>query len=337
MVIKNDGSVGIGTTNPWYKLDVRGPYMGVGLNGTANSAIEVGEVATASHSAYIDLTGDTTYTDFGLRLLRDDGGANTDSELVSRGTGTLTIKTYEAGPLAFSTTDTERMRISAGGYVGIGTTSPSSTLDVVSTATTGTAANIAASSVTSGYGLTISANGLTTGAVSGISSSSTAGGASGNSYVQKLARAGANANASHTAYGLYSTVTNTGTTSTNVAGYFSASGGSSNYGLLVPNGYVGLGTTISNGSLDVRGTYNAPTTGNGLAYFYTNDTQAANVGASLVLGGRDGTIADRAFGIIGGFKENGTSGNYAGYLGFHTRPNGTVPVEAMRITSAGYV
>jgi hypothetical protein len=48
-------------------------------------------------------------------------------------------------------------------------------------------------------------------------------------------------------------VTSTGTSSTNVAGYFSASGATNNYGLLVPNGSVGIGTTSPSYTLDVTG------------------------------------------------------------------------------------
>jgi hypothetical protein len=229
------------------------------------------------------------------------------------------------------------LTVDPSGEVGIGSTNPAASLDVYSTATTGSAVAVTGNAVTTGNALSVAANALTTGAVGSLSSTSTAGGASGASFVQKLARSGANANSSHTAYGLYSTVANTGTGSTNVAGYFSASGGASNYGLLVPNGYVGIGTTIPGGTLDLRGAYKAPSTGNALAYLYSMDTQSANVGGSLGFGGQDGTISDRAFGIIGGFKENSTSGNYAGYLSFSTRANGTVPAEAMRISSAGSV
>jgi hypothetical protein len=58
-----------------------------------------------------------------------------------------------------------------------------------------------------------------------------------------VAISGANGTSSVTRYGEYSNVTATGTSSTNVAGYFSASGGTNNYGIVVPNGQVGIGTT----------------------------------------------------------------------------------------------
>jgi hypothetical protein len=100
-------------------------------------------------------------------------------------------------------------------------------------------------------GLSYNANSLTTGTGLAIASTSTAGGASGSSYLLNLARSGANSNATHSAYGIYSNVTNTGTTSTNVAGYFSASGATNNYGLIVNAGNVGIGTTGPGAKLDV--------------------------------------------------------------------------------------
>ena len=51
--------------------------------------IEVGSGQNANNYAYIDFVGDSTYTDYGLRLIRSNGGANTSSQLIHRGTGTF--------------------------------------------------------------------------------------------------------------------------------------------------------------------------------------------------------------------------------------------------------
>ena len=78
-----------------------------------------------------------------------------------------------------------------------------------------------ADSITTGIGELISADALTTGTAFSLTSTSTAGGASGSSKVLNIARSGANAQLAHTAYGIYSAVTNTNVTSgTNIAGYF---------------------------------------------------------------------------------------------------------------------
>lgn len=96
---------------------------------------------------------------------------------------------------------------------------------VDSAVTTGTGVDFTNSTITTGTGLYIAANALTTGNAVNIVSTSTAGGASGASYLLNLSRSGVNANTAHTAYGLYATVTNTNATSgTNTAAYLSASG-----------------------------------------------------------------------------------------------------------------
>ena len=70
---------------------------------------------------------------------------------------------------------------------------------------------------------------------------------------------------------------------------------------------------------------------------YSSDSQAANKGGSIGFGGQDGSTAKQQFSAIKGAKENGTSGNYAGYLAFYTRPAGAVSNEKLRITSDGRV
>jgi len=85
----------------------------------AENKIEVGAGQNANHYAYIDFIGDTTYSDHGLRLIRGNGGANAVSQLIQRGTGTLSIVTQEAANLAFFTNNTTRMMIHSGGTVNI--------------------------------------------------------------------------------------------------------------------------------------------------------------------------------------------------------------------------
>jgi hypothetical protein len=52
---------------------------------------------TGNGNTYIDLIGDATYTDYGLRIIRGSGGANADSYLMNRGTGTLYVSAVDAG------------------------------------------------------------------------------------------------------------------------------------------------------------------------------------------------------------------------------------------------
>ncbi len=123
----------------------------------------------------------------------------------------------------------------------------------VTQSSTGKIVDLLGDSITTGTGMALSADGLTTGTAFDISSTSIVGGGSGVSKLLNLSRSGANSNTAHTAYGLYSAVTNTNATSgTNIAGYFSASGATTaNYGLIVENGDVGIGTATPLGKLDI--------------------------------------------------------------------------------------
>ncbi len=136
-----------------------------------------------------------------------------------------------------------------------------STALTVTQSGTGNIVDLVGDAVTTGTGMALSADGLTTGTAADISSTSTAGEASGVSKLLNLSRSGVNANASHTAYGLYSSVTDTGTTSTNIGGYFTASGATNNYGLIVASGNVGIGTTAPTSLLNLKGTLTSALTG----------------------------------------------------------------------------
>ena len=100
-------------------------YIGSSSVSTATQAFEIGGQRTGNGYAYVDLIGDATYTDFGFRMLRGDTGPNTWSVLDHRGTGDFQLRAVDAAPITFSTTNAERMRITAAGKVGIGTATPS--------------------------------------------------------------------------------------------------------------------------------------------------------------------------------------------------------------------
>jgi hypothetical protein len=129
------GNVGIGTSSPTSRLDVNGDLktgnvVRVGLADTNNSIINIGDGATGNKFALLDFIGDTTYTDYGLRVGRLNNGPNGTSELQHRGTGVLSINAFDAGNILVSTQNTERMRVTAAGNVGINEASPDYRLDV---------------------------------------------------------------------------------------------------------------------------------------------------------------------------------------------------------------
>ena len=141
-------AVGIQTANPNAALHVAGNAR-VGADDVTDAHLQIGKGATGNRNSYIDIVADTTYTDYGLRVIRNNTGANATSELKHRGTGALNFTTQEAAPIVFYTTNSPSMTITSGGLVGIGSSSPSANLEVKTTSDVGIALTNS-SSVTSG-------------------------------------------------------------------------------------------------------------------------------------------------------------------------------------------
>ena len=112
--VLSDGKVGIGTTSPGSALEVLG---NADINtSTTDAILNVRALASdSSKNAYIDFVADTTYTDYGLRIMRHSGGANAVSGIFHRGTGSLRIDTDEAADIEFQTNSTARWKINSNG------------------------------------------------------------------------------------------------------------------------------------------------------------------------------------------------------------------------------
>ena len=105
-------------------------------------------------------------------------------------------------------------------------------------------------------------------------------------------------------------------------------------------GNVGIGTTNPVDKFDVVGAANTAITNNPTVVgIQTSDTLAAGMGGGIAFGGVYTGTTPTTFGYIGGVKENGTDGNYAGKLIFGTRTNGggATDMTRMIIDSTGNV
>ncbi|OYZ24215.1 MAG: hypothetical protein B7Y39_01975 [Bdellovibrio sp. 28-41-41] len=181
---------------------------------------------------------------------------------------------------------------------------------------TSTASSVIANSVTTNPVQSITGNGLTSGSLLNLTSTSTAA-ASGNSGLN-IAISGANGTAGITRTGISSAVSSTGTTSTNVGGYFSATGAINNYGLIVANGNVGIGTTGPSGLLSVGtgATTNFSVNSTGSAQFGTT-TQVAKT----KLWGMDGATSTGVY-VLDKNSFYGTWQNASSFEGVLTDASG---------------
>ena len=132
--IQVTNSVGIGRA-AGRALDVEGSVQ-IGTASTAGAELTIGRSGSGNRNAFVDFIGDDTYTDHGLRIIRRNTGANAASEIIHRGTGTLSIVSFDAGALEFRTNNTPRVYVHPTlTRVGIGLTSPSARLHVQGTGT----------------------------------------------------------------------------------------------------------------------------------------------------------------------------------------------------------
>jgi hypothetical protein len=242
-------------------------------------ALELGQSITTATSSLIDFHA-VPGTDYEARIIRGSG-ANGNFAIENTGTGLLSIAHYGAGAVTLQTSSQERMRITASGAVGIGTSSPIAPLHVQGQSVTNSDPELA---ITGSSGYIHFHNSLPSGSYNGIVSS-----------------------------GDKSIIFSDGTSGTGA--FVIAPWQSNTSGIRInSSGNVGICQASPSTALDVNGTVTAtafagPLTGNA-----SSATTASTVSNSAITAAKlDGNQSDSApiFGVRAWVNFNGTSGSTA--------------------------
>jgi hypothetical protein len=371
-LIDKTGKVGIGTISPEATLHLK---AGTATANTAPLKFTSGTLLTTPENGTLEYDGTSFYyTTGGARSTFGSGGGPTLSGItsISNASGDITLAPLTSTGAVLVNSGTASVGVNSGALVVTGGVGMSGSLNVggsyamsgSGTFDTGTGAvslngptTVAANqnlSMASGSGTfsqiytgtgtaaTITANALTSGKILSLSSNSTSA-AAGNTGLD-VGISGANGTAGITRYGIQSAITSTGTTSTNVGASFSASGATNNYGLLVPNGRVGVGTTSPGDQLTVQGgNLNIRYAGSSQTASAPLHIEVANGTASMAIFERDGVNhgalgMDASGNFIFGVANNVPSGGFTFRTGTTVFGNPTTTgTEAMRITPTGNV
>lgn len=171
-LITGRGNVGIGTTSPATKLEVNGTVKatafqgdGSGLTGISTTPAGTGGANFMSiqynDNGVMGATNQFSWDKMNYRLNMGNDASATTTGIFFRLTGAVlgtNISAYSGGKLGLTTNSAERLTIDTNGYVGIGTTSPNTKLDI--RGTSGATLKIVDGNQGAGKVLTSDANGV---------------------------------------------------------------------------------------------------------------------------------------------------------------------------------
>ena len=290
----NTGNVGIGTPSPGSLLEVK-------KSQNAATSVMVDNPFTTS--------GHTAFTSFGLKqngvLRLHVASVNDGHSFLTPGTAQLW--NFANAPTVFATNNTEQMRITATGFVGIGTNAPDVKLQVHHSSANTNLANIGLPDLVLGLRNTSNTNGN----LSVISFQDAAG--YGNVNITALQKDQAN----HAADLLFFTRANATTFGERMR--------------IRSDGKVGLGINNPTAQFHIM---TASTDGDALRIHRNVNTNGWGVAQYFVLNNSSNTATDYA--ALSGVVTTNTAGAESGVLAFHTRNAGTL-AEKMRINHLGYV
>jgi hypothetical protein len=323
------GNVGIGTSSPSSALDVSGA---ISLGAVAIPSAGTARIYSRNTDSnlYIQTAGGNT-----VNLL--DGSQNT-------------LASFGASAVSLNTGNVARLSIDSTGRVGIGTTSPGSILTVSDPGTGLQFTNAASGNYNIGL---LAGTGSTDAYVFNRANSALIFGTN-NTERARIDSVG-NLMVGGTSNALSSRILSENASGnqiairyTSVATYYLNATSGGDLGInkdgaerlrIDSSGRLLVGTSSSYGvQATIAGAAGAVSTGSGsYAVLSLADTNAVatGVGGGIAFQGNDGVNGLVTFSQIQGFKENSTSGNYAGGLSFSVRQNAANVTERMRIDSSG--
>jgi hypothetical protein len=309
--IDSNGNFGVGITDATQKIQTNGRIR-VTSNGTngGDMAVDQGGLAFSSLGATPIVF---ERNNFGNESARFDGSGNLGIGTTSPASALYVKRTSGNSGIYtdYNGTNVGRIEAASNGNLYIGITTGSGDIAIGNTANT-------------------SVVNLTSAGNVGISTSSPAQKLDVNGTAQALRFISTSSSASLPSYAVESGsgIFNAG------ASTIGFSVGSSEQMRLTSTG-LGIGTSSPLSKLDARAT-NATMGNYQTIQAFTTDTATVDYGGGISLGGNySGTSSLAQFASIAGRKENGTSGNYAGYLQFGTNSQATGVREVMRLDSSG--
>jgi hypothetical protein len=318
------GNIGIGNASPSHKLGVSAISANTRVISLYNPNITGSYAAIGSQYDFNNL-----FSGSEIRFINENTDLGTSAISFANGTNS----------------QTEKMRITSAGNVGIGTSAPQGKFQVLNSGSIGSDTDSNTETIITGANLNATASQANLFIYSNSTATDEFGGSiafggfySGNTVASFGRIAGVRNGGSFWGDLTFSTRSPAATMSERMR---INSAGNVGIGETNPTYKLTINTVVSQdesttGLAMQLNSSNADSFSAGILNINSNDSQAANLGGSITFGGHYiSNTSGVSFAGIAGRKENSTSGETGGYLQFLTRINAGNTTEQMRLTSTG--